>query len=136
MLQLEKALTAAKTQRAQCFLKKFMSERKKSINLAPGSAFLGVNLPLSPDVVSSLSLPRPQASQSFQSKHHFLISSVLNILRLHRVDSPLVPKTPCWIQTCQVICSGDGRREPLMRLVHHILSPLKFTSTWTPRNVT
>ena len=40
-----------------------MSEGKKSINLAPGSSFLGVNLPLTPDVVSSLSLPCPQAFQ-------------------------------------------------------------------------
>ena len=107
----ESPRTAAKTRRA-VKIKKFMSEGEKSINLAPGSAFLGVNLPLPPDVVSSRPLPRPQASQSFRSKHLFLTSSVLNTLRLHRVDSPVVPRPRVGSRLARLLALGMAGESP------------------------
>ena len=77
--------------------------------------------------------PRLWASQSSHPKHHFLTYSVLSISRLHRVDSPVVPKALCQVQTCQASGPGDSRRESLTSIVCCIVSPLKFTSTWSLR---
>ena len=93
--------------------------------------------PATPSRCGFLSSPPPPPSiPKFSIK-----TSLPNILSSeHPATSqswlPCGAKTPCWVQTCQATGPGDGRREPLTSLVRHLVSPLEFTSTWTPRNVT